>query len=56
MAAKFSRDPREVADHWPLAQVFAFHAWASENNGLVEVERKGDGYIAQEIKKRMEQS
>ena len=33
----------------PLAQGFAFAAWAVENNGLCAVERTGPGYIAQEV-------
>lgn len=32
-----------------MAQALALRAWAIENNGLVAVERVGDGYIGQEI-------
>ena len=33
----------------PLAQGFAFAAWAIENNGLVATERVGRGYLGQEL-------
>lgn len=33
----------------PIAQGFAFAAWAIENNGLVAAERIGRGYLGQEL-------
>ena len=33
----------------PIAQGFAFAAWAIENNGLVATERAGLGYLGQEL-------
>lgn len=36
-----------LADTWPAARVFAWHAWAMESDPWLNVERRGDGYIAQ---------
>jgi hypothetical protein len=39
----------DVLNDLPLAQGFAFAAWAVENNPMAGCERTGPGYVAQEI-------
>ena len=42
----FTRD--QVLDELPLAEAFAYRAWATESNPWASVRRASDGYIAQE--------
>jgi hypothetical protein len=49
----FYQIPRhEILFQLPVAQGWALHAWAIQNNGGSEVEIDGDGYIAQEAWRR----
>lgn len=43
------RLPIDVAlNDMPLTQAFAFRSWDAENNPWMALDRKTDGYIAQE--------
>lgn len=42
-----------MANEIPLGKLFAYQAWSMENDPWREVVRDIDGYIAQEVAKRL---
>jgi hypothetical protein len=48
MLRDFHLDWSHVMDELPLNQAFALAAWNCENNPWGKVERRSDGYLAQE--------